>query len=150
MNEHRVELEGTPSRALEAVEEATELWGGDWQQSGTGGRLILPVSAGIRHGHVVGQVSTQRRGEASEIALQIERTHYELHWPSLVVLLIGAAGGILIVVAPFFPPLFPLVPAGILVSLAAWFLVVSRVRTRGSIEFLELVSELVAGVPPPE
>lgn len=147
--QNRVEIEADASQVLAAVEEASELWGGEWERVGQGGRLTIPVAAGIRHGLISGQVSTHPRGRLSEIAFHIESVHYHLHRPSLVVLLIGAAGGMLIVVAPFFPPLFPLVPAGIVVSLAAWFLVTSRAKSRGSSEFLALVGKLAEAEPEP-
>ena len=85
------------------------------------------------------------------MALATESSRYRLHFASFFVLLMGALGGLFLVVVPFFPALMPLIPAGILLSLAAWFLVVARVRTRGSVEFLELVRELVEAPPlPPE
>jgi hypothetical protein len=144
--EHRVELEGTlPAEALEALEEASEIWGGEWERLGNGGKLTLPVSAGLRHGHVLGEVSAERRGRGSALAFRIEQIHYRLHVPAIVILLIGAAGGLLVVAAPFHPPLFALVPAGTILSLAAWFLVVSKLRTRGSAEFFALVAELASG-----
>lgn len=142
--QHRVEIEADVPLALEAVADAAEMWGGDWERQGEGGRLTIPVSAGVRHGHVSGQISTRPQGRVSEVVLHVESVHYQLHWPSLAVLLFGAVGGLLIVVAPFFPPLFPLVPAGVILSLAAWFLVVARMKSRGSPEFLAFVGELVA------
>ena len=146
--EHRVELEVTPAEALEAVEQATEIWGGEWQRQGTGGTLTLPVSAGLRHGLVHGQVSAETHGARSALAFRIERIHYRLHLPAIVILLVGAAGGLLVVFAGFHPPLFELAPAGTILCLAAWFLVVSKLRTRGSDEFLALVAELAADEPP--
>jgi hypothetical protein len=143
--EHRVELEVSPAEALEAVEHASEIWGGEWQRQGSGGTLTLPVSAGLRHGHVQGQVSTETRGKRSALAFRIERIHYRVHVPAIVILSVGALGGLLVVFAGFHPPLFELVPAGTILCLAAWFLVVSKLRTRGSAEFLALVEELAAG-----
>jgi hypothetical protein len=142
--EHRVELEVTPAEALEAVEQASEIWGGEWQRQGAGGTLTLPVSAGLRHGHVHGQVSAEKSGARSALAFRIERIHYRLHVPAIVILLVGAFGGLLVVFAGFHPPLFELVPAGTILCLAAWFLVVSKLRTRGSAEFFALVAELAA------
>ena len=140
--EHRVELEVTPAQALEALEQASEIWGGEWRREGTGGTLTLPVSAGLRHGHVHGQVSTESRGARSALAFRIERIYYRVHVPAIVILLVGLFGGLLVVFAGFHPPLFELVPAGTFMSLAAWFLVVSKLRTRGSAEFFALVEEL--------
>jgi hypothetical protein len=142
--EHRLELEVTSAEALEALEQASEIWGGEWRREGNGGTLTLPVSAGLRHGHVHGQVTTESRGARSAIAFRIERIYYRLHVPAIVILLVGLFGGLLVVFAGFHPPLFELVPAGTFMSLAAWFLVLSKLKTRGSAEFLALVEE-VAG-----
>jgi hypothetical protein len=54
----------------------------------------------------------------------------------------------LVVFAGFHPPLFELVPAGTFMSLAAWFLVVSKLKTRGSKEFFALVEELASPEEP--
>jgi hypothetical protein len=140
--EHRLELDATPAEALEALEQASEIWGGEWRREGTGGTLTLPVSAGLRHGHVHGQVTTESRGARAEIAFRIERIYYRVHLPAIVILLVGLFGGLLVVFAGFHPPLFELVPAGTFMSLAAWFLVLSKLRSRGSAEFLALVEEL--------
>jgi hypothetical protein len=143
--EHRVELAETlPSEALEVLEQASQIWGGEWQRQGNGGTLTLPVSAGLRHGHVKGEVSAERSGRGSALAFRIERIQYRLHVPAIVILVVGAAGGLLVVFAGFHPPLFELVPAGTILSLAAWFLVVSKLRTRGSAEFFALVTELAS------
>ena len=141
-SEHRLELEVTSAEALEALEQASEIWGGEWHREGNGGTLTLPVSAGLRHGHVHGQVTTESRGARSAIAFRIERIYYHLHVPAIVILLVGLFGGLLVVFAGFHPPLFELVPAGTFMSLAAWFLVVSKLKTRGSAEFLALVEQL--------
>jgi hypothetical protein len=148
--EHRLELEVSPAEALEAVEQASEIWGGEWRRDGTGGTLTLPVSAGLRHGHIHGQVTTESRGARSALAFRIERIYYHLHVPAIVILLVGLFGGLLVVFAGFHPPLFELVPAGTFMSLAAWFLVVSKLRTRGSTEFLKLVEELADGERAPD
>ena len=97
--EHRVELEATPAEALEAVEQASEIWGGEWRREGTGGTLTLPVSAGLRHGHVHGQVTTESRGARSALAFRIERIYYRVHVPAIVILLVGLFGGLLVVFA---------------------------------------------------
>jgi len=141
-SEHRLELDATPGEALEALEQASEIWGGEWHREGDGGTLTLPVSAGLRHGHVHGQIRAESKGARSALAFRIERIYYKLHVPAIVILLVGLFGGMLVVFAGFHPPLFELVPAGTFMSLAAWFLVVSKLRTRGSAEFLALVEEL--------
>ncbi len=56
---------------------------------------------------------------------------------------------------PFFPDLFQLLPFAVVLSLAAWFLVVSRLRSSGPEEFLgdladSLAAELAAEPTGPE
>ncbi|MDX1385246.1 MAG: hypothetical protein R3190_16455 [Thermoanaerobaculia bacterium] len=147
MGDPTAELDGSPEEVLRAVGEAVDLWGGEWRRLGTGGRITLPITAGVRHGFLAGELSTRARSDKVEVTIQPETTFYRLHWPSIVVLALGAAGGLFIVVVPFFPSLFPLVPAGMLLSVAAWFLVVSRLHTRGAPEFLELVADLLKAPP---
>jgi hypothetical protein len=149
MSQHNARVAADPDRALAAVGEAAEIWGGEWQRLGTGGRIELPVTVGIRHGYIEGEVTTARDGDATEVTVHVERSDYNLHWPSFMVLLFGAVGGLGIVAAPFFPALFPLAPAGVILSLAAWFMVASRVRTRAEREFFELVDELLEERAPP-
>lgn len=98
---------------------------------------------GIRHGWLTAQVSTAAGDDdATDVTLHVEKADTRLHWPSLFVLLFGALGGLALVVAPFLPGLLPLAPVGVVLSLAAWFMVVARIKTRAEREFFELVGEL--------
>ena len=140
---HRVTVRASARQALEATAEAAEIWGGDWQYNGTSGTLILPVSVGIRHGVLRGEVSARELGDDSEVIFRIEDSNHRLHTAGLAVLLFGAAGGLILVAWPFYPVLLPLTPVGAILSLAAWFLVASRVKTRAEGEFFDLVTELL-------
>jgi len=60
-----------------------------------------------------------------------------------MILIFGAVGGLLLVVAPLVPALFELIPAAIVLLVAAWFMVASRLRTRGPDDFLELVESML-------
>jgi hypothetical protein len=140
--EHRIELCGTRQEILEALDDAAEAWGAEWQPEGSGGALTIPVSAGLRLGHLKGEVSIREVAEAWQLSFTVEHSHYRLHMQAFVVLLLGALGGLSLVVAPFYPPLFGLAPVGIVLSLAAWFLVASKLRTRGPQDFLRLLEEL--------
>jgi hypothetical protein len=143
--QHRVEVSGDPKEALKAVEEAAEIWGGEWRSHGSGGTLWIPVSAGLRRGFLSGEVSAQRSGKGAEVVFHVDKSHDQIHVAALVVLLMGALGGLLLVAWPFYPVLIPLTPAGLILSLAAWFLVSSRLRTHSPGDFLELIVEISAG-----
>ena len=143
--QHRVEVSGDTSEALKTVAEAAEIWGGEWQSRGSGGTLWIPVSAGLRRGFLSGEVSAQRVGNRAELVFHVDKCHYQLHVAAVVVLLMGAIGGLLLVAWPFYPALLPLTPAGLILSLVAWFLVASRLRTRGPEDFLELLVNLRDG-----
>ncbi len=141
--EHRVKVRASAERALEATAEAADIWGGEWQYRGTSGYLTLPVSVGIRHGVLRGEVSARELSDESEVIFHVEDSSHRLHSAGLVVLLFGALGGLILVAWPFYPVLIPLIPVGVVLSLAAWFLVASRVKTRAEGEFFDLVEELL-------
>ena len=141
--EHRVKVRASAERALEATAEAADIWGGDWQYHGTSGTLTLPVSVGIRHGVLRGEVSARQLNDEAEVIFQVQESSHHLHTAGLAVLLFGAFGGLILVAWPFYPVLIPLTPAGVILSLAAWFLVASRVKTRAEGEFFDLVTELL-------
>ena len=139
-------VRGEPPLVLEAVERAAEDWGAGWRADDgdrPGGRLELPVSAGLRHGRLTARVEvTHARPDeaASEVTLTAERSEYHLWTPAVVILLIAAAGALLTVLWPFFPEaLLPAAPVGAILGLSAWFLIITRLQNRGAEEFLALV-----------
>ena len=133
--------------ALEAAAEAVRLWGGEWRRDGTGGALELPVAAGVRRGHLAGALATQNAGTAETVvSVDVSAEDYRLQGRELMVLLMGALGGLFLMVAPFVPQLFDLIPLAGLLLLLAWFLVVSRLRYRGVVEFLDEVLALAESV----
>jgi hypothetical protein len=132
-------------RALPLVEELAGLWGGELRREGRGGRLALPVSAGIRHGVVEGTIEAQRLGAGGcRLDLRLEHEAYRLHGSAVVVLLIGALGALFLVVAPLVVgrESVRLLPPAFIVMLAAWFLVASRVRHRSAADFLKSLGEV--------
>lgn len=141
----RCELALPVEAALQALEDAADIWGADWSRDGTGGRLVLPVTAGIRQGTIEGKVAADRLGDGTRLRFDVERSEYRLHVAALVVLLMGAAGALLTVLAPLFPPLLELLPVGGLVMLLAWFLVLARIRNRNAVDFFALVEKAAAG-----
>lgn len=138
---HAVRVPVEPDRALEAVGEAAEDWTAVWEPGISGGRLEIPVSAGLRHGRLTGRVDVASAGGGhSEVTLHPERAEYRVWLPAVAVLLLAAGGGALTVLWPFYPELLPLAPFGAVFALIGWFLVISRLQNRGAQEFLELVT----------
>ncbi len=142
---HTIEIDLPPREALAAVAEAAEEWGGLWHPGIDGGRLELPVVAGLRRGTISGQVSVEAAGAGSRVAFQVEKGSWTLHRPAFVILSVGAMGGLFGLAAPFLFAAYPhkarglasLVGIGSFLAFTAWFLVVSRLRTSGPGEFLE-------------
>lgn len=138
---YSIRVEAEPPAALAAVGRAAEDWGAAWEAGISGGRLELPVSAGLRHGRLSGriEVSGAGRGEA-EVSLRPERSEYHLWVAAVVILVLAAGGAILTVIWPFYPELLAAAPFGAVLALSAWFLVITRLQNRGPEEFLELVA----------
>ncbi|MCL4839037.1 MAG: hypothetical protein KJ058_13845 [Thermoanaerobaculia bacterium] len=151
MDEIRIEVAGAPERALAAVAAEAEAWGAGWEGHAAGGRLGLPALFGLRRGVVTGEIAVAPRPagsgipESSEIAWHHLRSELHLHRPAVAILALAAAAGLGTLLWPFFPVLIRLVPAAILLSLSAWWLVVSRLRTAGPREFLDAVRARLAG-----
>ena len=141
LQDHRLEIEGDAAAVLDELAEAAELWQAHWRRDGTGGSLALPVDVGLKQGLLNGEISTSQNGKKVEVVYSVSDEQYRLRTPAVVVLLFGAAGGLLLVLAPVYPQLFRLVPAALLFSVAAWFLVASQIRTRGPQDFLDLLKE---------
>ncbi len=139
-------IEADRELTLDAVEEAARLWGGEWQRNGTGGRVELPVAAGIRRGTLVAEIETSKAQAATRLVGTISAENYRHQGRELVVLLMGALGGVFLMVAPFVPHLFDLIPLAGLLLLLAWFLVVSRLRNRSLVEFFDEVQLLTESV----
>lgn len=150
-SEHRREIPADRDAALEAVEEAAEAWGAAWTREGTGGDLALPILAGLHRGWVRARVASEPAGpERTELRLSVAERHEGIHVPAVFILLLSAAGAVLVTLWPFYPRLLPLAPFGALLALGGWFLVVSRLRSSGPEEFLELVEKVAESGPPPE
>lgn len=158
MDAERSELvRGGRELVLEAVDRAAEDWGAGWEAGASGGRLELPVSAGLRHGRVSARVDLRdlpdlrdggsgAEGPRTEITLRPERTEYHLWTPAVVVLVVAVAGALLTVLWPFFPKLLPIAPFGAILGLSAWFLIITRLQNRGPEEFLALVVAHAGGL----
>lgn len=140
--EHSVELPLGTDEALAALADAAETWDAEWCREGSGGRLVLPVTAGLRHGRLTGRISTEPADEGlgTRLRFQVEDSRFYLHGRAVMILLLGAFGAISFTLWPFYPPLLELAPMALVLAFAAWFLVASRLRTAGVQEFFELLA----------
>lgn len=138
--EHAIDLDLPPTGALSALRRTAEDWGAELQVNGTGGRLHLPVLAGLRRGLMSGPVEIRPAEGGSRLTFRPETTVYYVQTQAVMVLLLAVAGGLLTMLWPFFPKLLEIAPFGAVVALAGWFLVISRLRTSGPDEFLEAVA----------
>jgi hypothetical protein len=145
MTEHAIDLEMPPERALSALRQTAEDWGAELQSSTRGGKLHLPVVAGIRRGLVSGPVEVEKAEGGSRLVFRPEESVYYVQTPAVMILILSALGAVLTVLWPFYPQLIAVAPFGAIIALGGWFLVISRLRTSGPDEFLAAV----AATPPP-
>lgn len=125
------------------MEEAVKAWDAAWESTPGGGKVHLPVLAGIRRGRVLGRIDVLEIVDGSCVRLTIENEEYEVNRPALFMLLLGTLGGLLTVIWPLNPErLLALVPVGLVFLVGAWLLVVSRLRTAGIEDFLDTVAEI--------
>src|SRR3954451_16892261 len=140
MAEHTIDLDMSPERALSALRQTAEDWGEELQPGGSGGKLPLPVVAGIRRGLVSGPVEVQKAEGGSRLVFRPEESTYYVQTPAVMILILSVLGAALTVLWPFYPKLIAVAPFGALIALGGWFLVVSRLRTSGPDEFLAAVA----------
>lgn len=144
MVEHAIDLDLPPAGALSALRRAVEEWGAELQEHGDGGKLHLPVLAGLRRGLMSGQVEIRPAEGGSRLTFRPEASVYYVQTQAVVILLLAVVGGLLTMLWPFFPKLLEVAPFGALVALGGWFLVISRLRTSGPDELLEAVAAIAA------
>lgn len=151
--EFRAEVGATPTQTLRAVDQAAEMWDAAWEAAPYGGRLHLPVLAGIRRGSILFRVEAKRSASGTDLTLRVEDSAYEINRGAALFLAVGAMGGISAVLWPLYPErLLPFVPLGLVMAIGAWLLIVSRLRSAGPEDFLDTVAELAEddGRPPNE
>lgn len=150
MPESAVEVAGSPGEAAAAAARAADRWGAELEPRGPGRYgLRLAVAAGLRRGWMAGELSIGLAGEPAgperaRVAFVPESADYHLQTAPVGLLVLGALGAVATVLFPFFPSLLPLAPIGIVLVLAAWFLVLSRLHSSGPEEFLASVVEAAA------
>jgi hypothetical protein len=140
---HRLHLPTSPETALAAIQEAAGLWGADWQPSGLGGSLTLPVVQGLRRGFLQASLKLIAEDEGCSLELSIDHTELTLNRSAVAILVLGGLGGLSLVFWPLSPMILGLAPIGAVLAVVAWLMVVSRLRNSGVDDFLALVSELV-------
>ena len=145
--EHAIDLALPPEEALAALGRTAEDWGAEFQRSGAGGQLHLPVLAGLRKGLVSGGVEVRPAAGGSRVVFRPEQSLYAVQTSAVMVLLLATAGALLTVLWPFYPQLITVAPFGAVIALGGWFLVIARLRTSGPDEFLAAVTMQTA---PPE
>ena len=136
---------GWPGTAatLAAIDEAAELWNAAWELKPSGGRLHLPILAGIRRGRLLTDVDVVEIPTGSSIRLAVESVEYEVNRPALFFLVMGALGALLVLLWPLAPgALARFIPFALVMMVGAWLLVASRLRSAGVDDFLDTVAEL--------
>ena len=96
--EHRVDLDCPPGAALAAVGKAAEAWGADWQRGIDGGRLGLPLAAGVRHGIARGEVRIEPAAGGSRVSFRTEETVFWVQTAAVAILALAAGGAALYLV----------------------------------------------------
>lgn len=139
--EHAIDLDVPPGTALAAVGQTAEDWGAEFVREGSGGRLQLPVIAGLRRGLMTGPVVVEGGEDGSRVVFRPEETIYRVQVQSVVILVIALLGALMTVLWPFDARLLSLAPFGALLAFGGWFLVISRLRNSGPEEFLQAVAD---------
>jgi hypothetical protein len=140
IEDHRVSVALSAEECLEVVEQAAELWGADWSRLGTGGRLELPVHAGVRHGSVSARLWTEPDRDGTAIVVRIESSHYRLKTGAVSVLAVGGLGALALTLWPLYPRLLAVAPLALVFSIIAWLVIASRLQSTGVEDFLNLVT----------
>jgi hypothetical protein len=139
---------------LDAIERAAELWGASWHRDGPGGRLELPVVAGLRRGTVTARLATDsdrdQEGPGTLVSARVEASEYRLQTAAVAILSVGGFGALALALWPLYPPLLALAPLALIFTVVAWLAVASRLQNSGIEEFLELVQTAADGPQPSE
>lgn len=142
MTPREVDLDRPLAAVREALAETAEAWDAAWSPGIDGGRLELPVVFGLRRGVVEGAVELARLGdERTRVVFTPESSRLVVERSSVAVLSFAAVPLVITIAWPFWPALFPLVPFAAVTGLVAWWLVVSRLRSRGPEEFLAALAK---------
>ncbi len=138
--DYRVTVPLGASETLDVVEHAAELWGARWSRLGTGGRLELPVHAGVRRGTVTGRLWTEPDRGGTALVFRVETSDYSLKHGSVAVLAVGGLSALALTFWPLYPPLLAAAPLALVFTVLAWLLISSRLQSAGIEDFLDLVA----------
>ena len=142
-----VEIDASAEAVHAALNLVAEEWGGQWKDEASGGELWIPASAGLRRGFWHGVIDIEALpADAGGCRLRVEQKDQQMrvNRGAAMILLFGAAGGVVAMLWPFFPVLIQLGPFGLVLAIAAWLLVSSRIRNSGLEEFFEAVEAVAA------
>lgn len=143
---HARELDASPEETLHSVALAAEAWGSQWHAGDVhagdalNGKLILPVSAGVRRGwigYLVSAAPLDPSANRTRLELRPAEEHLIVDRATVVFLLTALAGALLFLVVPFVPRLMPLLPMGFVLTAAGWLVVAARLRNSGVEQFLD-------------
>jgi hypothetical protein len=135
----RCEIEAALSLAAAraALASEAEAWDAEWRPGIDGGLLALPVVFGLRRGVAVGRIAIERLDdERVRIVWTLEESRLVLQRSAVMVLSVAAVPLVGTLAWPFYPPLLAFAPFAAISGFAAWWLVVSRLRTSGPEDFL--------------
>jgi hypothetical protein len=90
---------------------------------------------------VQARIDLVSQGHETLLTLQIVGEVLKLHTSAVAVLLFAAVSALATIFWPILPALSALVPLALVLGVAAWLLVVSRLRTAGPHEFLQALEE---------
>jgi hypothetical protein len=138
--EHAIELPDPPVVVRAHLAEVADAWGAELTPTEAGGELRLPVVNGLHRGFCAGPLVVVATDEGSRVVFTQAERILVVNRPAAGFLALALAGATLTVLWPFFPKLLPAAPAGAILALAGWFLVVSRLRNSGPREFLETLA----------
>lgn len=144
MSSYQRHLPQSAETILAAVSAAAEMWGADWRPGTLEGRLRLPVVQGLRHGVVEGPLTIEPQESGTSLTFEIEGGKYSLNKSAIAILILGALGGLTLVLWPISPAILQLAPIGAVLALVAWLMVVSRLRNSDPEDFVDLVADLAA------
>ncbi len=143
MNRHTHVVPLSLAEVPAALTAAAESWGAEWTGGRDGGRLVLPVVFGLRQGVLVGRVGIEPSGDGVRLTWELEESHLELRRAEVALLCLTLAFLLPALAWPFAPRLLHLLPIAAVTGLAAWWLVISKLRNSGPEEFFASV-----GAPP--
>lgn len=142
MTPREIDLDRPLAEVRAALAETAEAWDAAWTPGIDGGRIELPVVFGLRRGVIEGALELTRLGaERTRVTFTPEASRLTVERAAVAVLSFAAVPLVITIAWPFWPALFPLVPFAAVTGLIAWWLVVSRLRSRGPEEFLAALAK---------